>query len=114
MENMQIIWDRIKEYAVTGGMEATRVMLELYYVVRSPATPTMDKALIIAALAYQLLPGDLLSMKRFGILGLFDNAVTIGYAYRKFKYRVTPEIEAEVEQTLSQWFGPKTVSAEEV
>ena len=51
---------------------ATRPVLELYFVLKASTTPTKDKAIIIAALAYQLLPSDLLSKKRFGIIGLLD------------------------------------------
>ena len=68
------LWQYIKIYATKAGREATRVVLELYYVVKSPHTPALDKTLIIAALGYQLLPDDkkLLSREKYGLLGLLD------------------------------------------
>ena len=36
------LWQYIKMYAAKAGREATRVVLELYYVVKSPHTPAWD------------------------------------------------------------------------
>ena len=99
------LWQYIKEYASKAGCGATRVVLELYYVMKSPQTPTVDKTIIIAALGYQLLPNDLMSRKKFGWLGLIDNGVTLAIAYNRVKKRVTPQIEAQVSAILNQWFG---------
>lgn len=101
------LWQYIKIYAAKAGREATRVVLELYYVVKSSHTPALDKTLIIAALGYQLLPDDkkLLSREKYGLLGLLDNGAALVLAYNRVKTRVTPEIEAQVDAILNQWFG---------
>ena len=101
------LWQYIKIYAAKAGREATRIVLELYYVVKSPHTPALDKTLIIAALGYQLLPDDrkLLSRERYGLLGLLDNGAALALAYNRVKTRVTPQIEAQVDAILNQWFG---------
>ena len=101
------LWQYIKIYAAKAGREATRVVLELYYVVKSPNTPALDKTLIIAALGYQLLPDDkkLLSREKYGLLGLLDNGAALALAYNRVKTRVTPQIEAQVDAILNQWFG---------
>ena len=106
LANPDQLWQYIKQYAVKAGREATRMVLELYYVVKAPTTPVMDKTIIVGALAYQLLPNDLLSRKKFGILGLADNVATLAIAYNRIKRHVTPEIKTQVEDTLNQWFGP--------
>lgn len=101
------LWQYIKIYADKAGREATRVVLELYYVVKSPHTPALDKTLIIAALGYQLLPDDkkLLSREKYGLLGLLDNGAALALAYNRVKTRVTPQIENQVDAILNQWFG---------
>ncbi len=101
------LWQYIKIYAAKAGREATRVVLELYYVVKSPHTPALDKTLIIAALGYQLLPDDkkLLSREKYGLLGLLDNGAALALAYNRVKTRVTPQIENLVDAILNQWFG---------
>lgn len=99
------IWEYIKKYAKTAGRAATKIVLELYYVVKSPDTPMIDKTIIIAALAYQLLPEDLISTKKFGWLGALDNGAALMLAYDRVKTRVTPQIDAQVTTILNQWFG---------
>ena len=101
------LWEYIKIYATTAGHPATREILELYYVVKSPHPPALDKTIIIAALGYQLLPDDkkLLSREKYGLLGLLDNGAALALAYNRVKTRVTPQIEAQVDAILNQWFG---------
>lgn len=101
------IWDAIMKYAVKGGREITRTLLQLFYVMKSPNTGMLDKTLIGVALAYQLLPEDLLPRDKFGILGFLDNGVTLAFAYNRVKKMVTPQIENQVENILNQWFGPE-------
>ena len=106
-ENAKKVWMSIKNYAVKGGRATTKTLLELYYVMIDKNTASTDKLLIGAAIAYQVLPTDLLSKKRFGLFGLTDNAATLALAYKKMKSAITPEIEAKVEATLVKWFGEK-------
>ena len=44
------LWQYIQKYAKTAGVEGTRTVLELYYVLKSPDTPGLDKTIIVAAL----------------------------------------------------------------
>lgn len=99
------LWQYIQKYAKTASEEGTRIVLELYYVLKSPDTPTLDKTIIVAALAYQLLPEDLISTENFGILGMIDNGAALGLAYNRVKSRVTPQIDAQVNAILYQRFG---------
>lgn len=99
------IWTAIKSNAGKVGIETTRVMLELYYVLKSPETSMMNKTLIVTALGYQLLPEDVLPRDKYGLLGFLDNIVTIGFAYSKVKSSVTPQIVDQVNNVLRQWFG---------
>lgn len=99
------LWQYIKNYAAKAGREATRTVLELYYVLKSPHTPAIDKAMIVAALGYQLLPRDLMSREKYGWLGFLDNGVILALAYKRVKDRVSPQIDSQVETILDQWFG---------
>lgn len=95
--------EAIKNFAVTGSKETTRIMLELYFVMISEQTSKFDKFLIGTALAYQLLPNDFMPESKFGLLSLLDNAGALMYAYKKVKKAVTPEIAKQVEETLKSW-----------
>lgn len=104
------IWNAIQENAAKVGIEVTRTMLELFYVLKSPNTGMIDKTLIVAALGYQLLPEDALPRDKHGFLGFLDNGVTLAFAYNRVKSSVTPEIEHQVNNILSNWFGTATQS----
>lgn len=61
----ELLWEKITDYAKATGRTTARPVLLLYYVLRSPETPSSDKMLIVAALSYLVLPIDLISAKRF-------------------------------------------------
>ena len=98
------LWAAIQENAGQVGIEATKTMLELFYVLKSPDTSMLNKSLIVAALGYQLLPDDAMPRDRFGLLGLLDNGITLAFAYNRVKSSVTPEIEQQVNNILRNWF----------
>lgn len=106
------LWNYIKMYAAKGGREVTKTILELFYVMKSPNTGMIDKTLIGAALAYQLLPEDLMPRDKFGLLGFLDNGVTLAFAYNRVKKLVTPQIENQVKAMLYQWFGSEVSNQE--
>ena len=60
-------WEKIADYAKLVGRTTARPVLLLYYVLRSPETPSSDKMLIVAALSYLILPIDLISAKRLPV-----------------------------------------------
>lgn len=93
----ELLWEKITDYAKATGRTTARPVLLLYYVLRSPETPSSDKMLIVAALSYLVLPIDLISAKRLPIIGWIDEAVSLVYAYKKVCRYVTPEIESEVD-----------------
>lgn len=108
------MWQYIQDYAAQSSREIARTVLELFYVMKSPDTGTLDKTLIGAALAYQLLPEDLLPRDKFGLLGFLDNGVTLTFAYNRVKSLVTPQIENQVNAVLIQWFGDESDRPQEL
>ena len=108
MIEMPSLWDRIKTYAKNVGRVAARPVLLLYYVMRSEETPMKDKLTIFGALAYVILPVDLLNAKRLPLIGWIDEVVSLAVAYNRVKSSITPEIEQQVTNTLNNWFGENT------
>lgn len=104
-DKLSQIWNCIWATAKDLGRETTRIALELFYVMKSPDTGFMDKALIGAALGYQFLGEDLIDSDEHPILGLLDNGITLLFAYSRVKANVTPEISDHVEALLDDWFG---------
>lgn len=105
--NFEGLLEKIKSASGTVGRETTRLALQLFYVLKAPTTKTLDKVIIGAALAYQFMP-DLMPRDKFGpILSLVDNAITLAVAYNRVKHNVTPEINAQVDEKMAQWFTSK-------
>ncbi len=99
------IMNKIRPWALKAGRAATRPLLQFYYVMDDDNTSTLDRALIYAAIFYTILPMDLLPSVIYKFLGILDDGVAILYVYKKIKDKITPEINAKVEETLNEWFG---------
>lgn len=103
MHNTDKLLEMIKKQSFTATKEATRMMLELYYVMMSDQTSKFNKLIIGAAFAYQFLPNDYFTKEDYGVLGLVDNAAVLYLAYKRMKKCVTPEITQKVDETLKSW-----------
>ena len=96
--------EKIKDWGKTLGRTSMRPVLSLYYVLKSPDTPLSDKLLVVSALSYLILPVDLISARRFPVLGWIDEITAVTIAYKKVKKHITHEIESEVDNILEKWF----------
>ena len=103
-----VVWDGIKHFARKAGRAAARPVLLLWFVMRSESTPREDKLMILTAIAYVVLPIDLISAKRIPILGWLDEVTSITVAVKKVADRITPEIEREADAVLDRLFAGYT------
>ncbi|MDR2533602.1 MAG: DUF1232 domain-containing protein [Tannerellaceae bacterium] len=104
--------DKLGDYARKVGKTAARPVLLLYYVLKSPSTPASDKAVIVAALSYIVLPIDIIPASRIPIIGWLDEAAAVMYAYKKVSSNINPDIERQADEALEKWFpGGATQSA---
>ena len=53
------------------------------------------------------LPFSLIPYKAHKILGLLDEGLAVLYVVKKVQHKITPEINAKVDETLNTWFGPE-------
>lgn len=99
------LMDKLRPWALKTGRVATRPLLQFYYVMDDDNTSTLDRVLIYAAIIYTILPMDFLPRVIYKFIGVLDDGVAILYVYKKIKDKITPEINAKVEDTLNEWFG---------
>ena len=97
--------DKLRPWALKAGRVATRPLLQFYYVLNDENTSALDRLLIYAAIVYTILPMDLLPRAVFGFLGVLDDGVAMLYVYKNIKDKITPEINAKVDDLLNEWFG---------
>jgi uncharacterized membrane protein YkvA (DUF1232 family) len=99
------LMDKLRPWAVKAGRAATRPLLQFYYVMDDENTSTLDCVLIYAAIIYTISPVSLLPSAVYRFLGVLDEGAALLYVYNKVKDKITPEINAKVEDTLNAWFG---------
>lgn len=96
---------KIRPWAFKVGRTAARPLLQCYYVLSDSKTSTLDKVLIYAAIAYTILPMDLIPRVVYKFMGILDDGLALLYVYRKINDKITPEINDKVDSTLNDWFG---------
>lgn len=107
------LMDKLRPWALKAGRAAARPLLQFYYVLDDDSTSTLDRVLIYAAIIYTILPCDLVPSAVYKFLGVLDDGAAMLYVYKKIKNRITPEINAKVEDTLNDWFGVEYEMVEE-
>ena len=103
------LMDKLRPWAVKAGRAATRPLLQFYYVMDNENTSTLDRVLIYAAIIYIISPVSLLPSAVYRFLGVLDEGAALLYVYNKVKDKITPDINAKVEDTLNARFGPEYV-----
>lgn len=99
------VFSKIGNYAKKAGRVTTKPLLQLYYVLTMGETTTLEKALIVGAILYTIMPVSLISFKAHKILGMLDEGIAVLYVVKKVQHKITPEINAKVDETLNAWFG---------
>lgn len=102
---MKNILPAIASKARAIGREAAKYLLILWYVLSEGDLTPSEKTLVCAALAYVLVPGDIIPRRIFKLLGITDDMLAIVYVVRTVRERVTPQIMQKVEMQLDKWFG---------
>lgn len=82
----QGFWPKVRRQL--GRLNFIEDAVAAYYCARDPQTPFKVKAVIMGALAYFVLPTDVVPDVLFA-LGFVDDAAVIGYAYRYVAKYVT-------------------------
>ena len=77
--------------------------LVVYYALQSPALPRKDKAKIIAALAYLILPFDILP-DAIPVVGVIDDAAIL-WAVLRLLVVIDDSIKAQAAERVRQWFA---------
>ena len=96
-------WDKLRTFALKLGENATYYILILYYMMESPDVKLGNKALIIGALGYFILPTDLIP-DMLPVFGFTDDLAALTLAYKTIQASVTEEIDAKAKAKVAEWF----------
>lgn len=99
------LWGKIRPWATKSGRTAAKPILQFYYVLQDDKTTTLDRVLIYAAIIYTISPISLIPSSVYHLLGVLDEGAALLFVYRKVRDKITPEIDAKVDDTLGKWIG---------
>src|SRR5258705_13448533 len=94
-------WHTLRKAAKAAGAAVLRPALELYFVMKAPEPPLKAKAIAVGALAYLILPVDLIPDWLPGVGWGDDIAVMLG-ALRTLSNYKTPAIQQKARETAER------------
>lgn len=100
----QKLTGKLPKVARKAGQKLTYAILLLYYVLRSPSVTKGDKATILGALGYFILPLDILP-DFVPIVGFTDDLSAILLALHAVWKNITPEVKAKAAAKAAELFG---------
>lgn len=103
-------WAKLRRFARAAGQEVVEKALWLYYALIHPETPVSAKRVIIGALAYFILPFDLIPDAILGV-GFSDDLSVLLLAVGTVARYITPEVKAQARLKAEEWFGPREGAA---
>ena len=97
-------WSKVKHLPRRAGKKVLYYALTLHYTLQSPAVSSKDKALIYGALAYFILPTDLVS-DFLPMIGFTDDLAALVLAATRVMRNITPEIKEKALKKLNKWWS---------
>lgn len=97
-------WEKLKAFGKKAGIKLVYGALLLYYVVKSPDTKATDRAKILGALGYFILPVDIIP-DFIPFAGYADDLAAITWGLYCVAKSITPEVKAQAAAKLHEWFG---------
>lgn len=101
--NENSFWNKIKTVCKSAGREVIEKALWLYYAAQDPKVPLAAKTTIYTALAYFILPVDLIP--DFLPMGYTDDLGVLIAAVSTVSMYITEDVKQKANDTLRQWFG---------
>jgi len=96
-------WGKLKKVARKAGAKLVYCALLLFYVLKNPATPRADRAKILGALGYFILPLDIIP-DFIPIAGFSDDLAALMWGIYSVATNITPEVRLQAKEKLVQWF----------
>ena len=97
-------WSKLSKCATKMGSKLVYYVLLLYYVMKAPGTPLDVKASIVGALAYVIVPIDLIP-DAIPVAGFTDDLGAVTYAVGMVADYITPDIDCKAKAKVRDIFG---------
>lgn len=97
-------WRKLTRFARAAGREVVEKALWLYYAMQRPETPAWAKRVIIGALAYFILPLDLIP-DFVPLAGYTDDLSALMLAIGTVAVYISPAVKEQARLKATEWFG---------
>ncbi len=102
--NESSFWNKVLSMAKKAGLKLIYLALLLYYTLESRNVSKTDKAIIIGALGYFILPLDVIP-DYIPFIGYTDDMTILYYAYKRVKTNINDHIREKAKNKLDSLFG---------
>jgi len=97
-------WNKLAKCATKMGSKLVYYALLLYYVMMAPGTPYDAKMQIVGALAYLIVPTDLIP-DFIPVAGFSDDLAALLYVVSMVADHITPDIDRKAKDKVRDIFG---------
>lgn len=97
-------FEKARKFAKVIGREALYKAFQLYYVLQKPELPQKTKTIIMGALAYFILPLDLVP-DALPLIGYSDDLTVIAYALWQALPYMDDEVNSKADKMVRKIFG---------
>lgn len=96
-------WKKLARFASSAGYDVVEKALWLYYAAARPETPKWAKATVYGALAYFVLPADVVA-DILPVAGYTDDLAVLVFALTTIGSYVDDGVRKRTARTLAHWF----------
>ena len=100
----QQFWGKVRRFAKVAGKRVVETALQLYFAAQSPQTPARARSVIYGALAYFIIPIDIIPDLLPGA-GYTDDLTVLLAAIAMVAAHITPEIKLQAGNKAAEWFS---------
>ena len=101
--NPSKLLEKLGKVAKKAGAKVVYAVLLLYYALLDGDVSLKDKAIVVGALGYFILPFDFIP-DMLGPLGFSDDMGALILALKTIWSNITPKVKEQARQKLSEWF----------
>ena len=101
--NPSKLLDKLGKVAKKAGVKVVYAVLLLYYALLDGDVPLKDKAIVVGALGYFILPFDFIP-DMLGPLGYTDDLSALVLALKTIWSSITPAVKEQAMRRLREWF----------
>lgn len=102
------LWDKIRRFGKKAGAKVVYCVLQLYYALKDQRLSLRDKAVILGALGYFILPFDIVPDIFFG--GYVEDYAALLFALNHLRSKIDESTRRKARERLRELFPDEEVS----